>query len=100
MIKHILMATDGSKTSVRALKVAIEMAKKMGAKLVLVGLVDNRLYMGHTMLAADSPTRIAEPVEDYLMQIAGVYLADAPECEQGVSSPKSSSGRAIRSRKS
>ena len=36
MIKRILVASDGSKTSGRALKVAIEMAKKMGAALTLV----------------------------------------------------------------
>jgi nucleotide-binding universal stress UspA family protein len=79
MIKRILMATDGSKTSVRALKTAVELAKKTGAKLILVGVIDNRLYMGHAMLAEDSPTRLAEPVEDFLMQAAGAYLADATQ---------------------
>jgi nucleotide-binding universal stress UspA family protein len=89
MIKRILMATDGSKTSVRALKVAIEMAKKMGAKITLVGVIDNRLYMGHAMLAEDSPTRLAEPVEDYLMQVAGAYLADASKlCVQSGVEPE------------
>jgi nucleotide-binding universal stress UspA family protein len=77
MIKRILMATDGSKTSVRALKTAVELAKKTEAKLILVGVIDNRLYVGRTMLAEDSPTRLAEPVEDFLMQAAGAYLADA-----------------------
>jgi nucleotide-binding universal stress UspA family protein len=77
MIKKILMATDGSATSVRALKTAVELAKKTKAKLTLVGVIDNRLYVGRTMLAEDSPTRLAEPVEDYLMQVAGAYLADA-----------------------
>jgi nucleotide-binding universal stress UspA family protein len=77
MIKRILMATDGSKTSVRALKTAVELAKKTKAKLILVGVIDNRLYMGHAMLAEDSPNRLAEPVEDYLMQVTGAYLADA-----------------------
>jgi nucleotide-binding universal stress UspA family protein len=77
MIKRILMATDGSTTSVRALKTAVELAKKTRAKLILVGVIDNRLYTGHAMLAEDSPTRLAEPVEDYLMQVAGAYLADA-----------------------
>ena len=77
MIKRILMATDGSKTSDRALKVSIEMAKKMGAKITLVGVIDNRLYMGHAMLAEDSPNQLAEPVEDYLLRVAGAYLADA-----------------------
>jgi len=73
------MATDGSKTSVRALKTAVELAKKTEAKLILVGVIDNRLYMGHAMLAEDSPTRLAEPVEDFLMQAAGAYLADATQ---------------------
>lgn len=89
MIKKILMATDGSKTSQRALKVSIDMAKKMKAKLTLVTVVDNRLYVGRTVPAAVTPTRIAEPVEDYLMQAAGAYLADAVrQCEQGGIEPE------------
>jgi len=83
MIKRILMASDGSRTSGRALKVAIEMAKKTGAKLTLVGVIDNRLYVGRAMPADVTPTQIAEPVEDYLMQVAGAYLAtDAKRCKQ------------------
>jgi len=89
MIKRILMATDGSKTSARALRVAIEMAEKMGAKLALVAVIDNRLYVGRTMPASSSPTRIAESVEDYLMQVAGAYLADAArQCEQSGIEPE------------
>ena len=83
MIKKILMASDGSKTSRRALKAAVEMAKRWRAALTLVGVVDNRLYVGRTMPAEVSPARIAEPVEDYLMQVAGAYLAaDAGWCKQ------------------
>lgn len=89
MIKRILMATDGSKMSIRALKVAIELAKKTRAKLILVGVIDNRLYMGHAMLAEDSPNRLAEPVEDFLMQVTGAYLADATRlCGQGGIEPE------------
>ena len=89
MIKRILMATDGSKNSVRALNVAIEMAKKMGAKITLVGVIDNRLYMGHAMLAEDSPNQLAQPVEDYLMQVTGAYLADATRlCGRGGIEPE------------
>jgi len=89
MINRILLATDGSKTSIRALKVAIEMAKKMGAKITLVGVIDNRLYTGHAMLAEDSPNQLAQPVEDYLMQVTGAYLADATRlCGQGGVEPE------------
>ena len=89
MIKRILMATDGSKTSNRALKVAIELAKKIKAKLILVGVIDNRLYMGHAMLAEDSPNRLAEPVEDFLMQVTGAYLAYATRlCRKGDVEPE------------
>ncbi len=77
MMKRILMATDGSKMSIKALQVAVDLAKKIKAKLTLVTVIDNRLYVGRTMPASVSPTRIAEPVEDYLMQAAGSYLADA-----------------------
>jgi nucleotide-binding universal stress UspA family protein len=89
MITRILMATDGSKLSINALKVAIELAKKIRAKLILVGVIDNRLYTGHAMLAEDSPTRLAEPVEDYLMQVTGAYLAYATKlCGQGGVKPE------------
>jgi nucleotide-binding universal stress UspA family protein len=89
MIKRILMATDGSKLSINALKVAIELAKKIRAKLILVGVIDNRLYTGHAMLAEDSPTRLAEPVEDYLMQVTGAYLAYAARlCGHGGVKPE------------
>ena len=84
MIKKILMASDGSRTSGRALKAAIEMAKKMGATLTLVGVIDNRLYVGRTMPAEATPTRIAEPVEDYLMRVGGAGVGtDARRCKQG-----------------
>jgi len=89
MIKRILVASDGSRTSGRALKVAIEMAKKMGAALTLVGVIDNRLYVGRTMPAGLTSTRIAEPVEDYLMQVAGAYLAkDAGRCKRSGVKPE------------
>ncbi|OPY11027.1 MAG: Stress response protein NhaX [Syntrophaceae bacterium PtaB.Bin038] len=89
MIKRILVASDGSRTSGRALKTAVEMAKKMGATLTLVGVIDNRLYVGRTMPAEATPTRIAEPVEDYLMRVAGAYLAtDAKRCKQSGVKPE------------
>jgi nucleotide-binding universal stress UspA family protein len=83
MIKRILMATDGSKTSARALRTAIDLAKQTGAALTLVGVIDNRFHMGRTMPAGASPTGIAEPVEEYLMQVTGAYLAEASrQCSQ------------------
>lgn len=89
MIKRILLASDGSRTSARALKVAIEMTKKMGATLTLVGVIDNRFYVGRTMPAEVTPTRIAETAEDYLMQVAGTYLAaDARRCKQSGLKPE------------
>jgi nucleotide-binding universal stress UspA family protein len=83
------MATDGSRTSNRALQVAVDLAKKIKAKLTLVAVIDNRLYVGRTMPAAVSPTKIAEPVEDYLMQATGSYLADAVKlCEKAGIKPE------------
>ncbi len=77
MIKRILVATDGSKSSVKALGTAIELAKGMAAKLMLMTVLDNRLFVGRTVSPDISPTGLAEPVDDYLMQVAGAYLADA-----------------------
>ncbi len=89
ILRRILVASAGARTSGRALKVAVEMAKKMGATLTLVGVIDNRLYVGRTMPAEATPTRIAEPVEDYLMQVAGAYLeTDARRCKQNDLKPE------------
>lgn len=101
MIKRILMATDGSKTSVRALKTAVELAKKTRAKLILVGVIDNRLYTGHAMLAEDSPPGLQSPWKTTLCRLQAPISPTHPSCAAGrVSSPKSLSGRAIQSRKS
>ncbi|MCD7781945.1 MAG: universal stress protein [Methanosphaera sp.] len=42
MIKHILVALDGSKLSLKALDEAIELAKQLDAKIVLTHIMDQQ----------------------------------------------------------
>jgi nucleotide-binding universal stress UspA family protein len=46
MFKHILLATDGSSASGHAGAIAVDMARKYGAKLMVVYVVDPYLSMG------------------------------------------------------
>jgi nucleotide-binding universal stress UspA family protein len=46
MFNHILLSTDGSELSEKALPYAIEMAKKFGAKLTVTSVIDLYPYIG------------------------------------------------------
>ena len=46
MFKHILLATDGSEASVRAVQIAVGMAREQGARLTALYVVDPYPYLG------------------------------------------------------
>ena len=46
MFKHILLATDGSEASVRAVEMAVGMAREQGARLTALYVVDPYPYLG------------------------------------------------------
>jgi nucleotide-binding universal stress UspA family protein len=70
MISHILVPLDGSKTSHKAAKYAVELAKQTGASLTLLSVFDIRFMLDQEISASASPTHLQESVEDYLKQSA------------------------------
>lgn len=74
MIRNILLATDGSKASRKAADYAVELAGKTGAMLTLLTVVDTSPFVSRSIPALATPTHLAEPVEDYLRQIADAVL--------------------------
>jgi nucleotide-binding universal stress UspA family protein len=77
MIKKILVATDGSKTSKKSVEYAVELAKQTGATLILLNVIDKSFFISQSVTDISRPTRLIEPVEDYLRQSAEANLEDA-----------------------
>lgn len=71
MISKILVATDGSETSRKAVDYAIELAKLAQGSLVAVTVIDRSVFVGSPLIPASAtPAHILEPVEDYLKGVA------------------------------
>ena len=70
MISKILVSIDGSKTSHKAAKYAVELAKQTGASMILLSVFDIRFIVDQEISASASPTHLKESVEDYLKQSA------------------------------
>jgi nucleotide-binding universal stress UspA family protein len=77
MIKKILVATDGSKTANKSLEYAVELAKQTGAMITLVSVIDKGIPITRPIPAVATPTHLIEPIEDYLRQVAEVYIGEA-----------------------
>ena len=58
----------GSKVSRKAANYAVELAKRTGASLTLLGVSDNRFIVSQAVTATASPTHLKEAVKDYLKQ--------------------------------
>lgn len=84
MITKILVPTDGSKPARKSVEYAVEFARQTGATIVLLSVVDKTAYIPQAMPAGAVPTRIAEPIEDYLTHAAQSYLEEAKKiCMDG-----------------
>jgi nucleotide-binding universal stress UspA family protein len=82
MIRKILAATDGSAVSRKAVAYAADLAKQLGASLVLLGVVDSDYLIAQGLPPEVSPTGIRESTEDLLRQAVNAYLDAAfSECE-------------------
>ncbi|MEJ2695505.1 MAG: universal stress protein [Candidatus Sulfobium sp.] len=77
MITKILVATDGSKTAVNAVKYAADLARQTGAGVVLLSVIDKNSVIAQSIPAFSTPTHITESVEDYMRRAAEAYLSAA-----------------------
>jgi len=84
MFKHILMPTDGSEHSERAVERGIELAKLCGAKVTGIHVMqDFRMMVGPEGLV---PTELNADIEKHEQERAASFLAfvqktaDAPGC--------------------
>lgn len=78
MISNILVPTDGSRTALKSVAFAAELARQVGAAITLLSVVEKNFHMIQTVPSVAAPTRAIEPIEDYLRQVAEAAL-DAAE---------------------
>ncbi len=76
MISRIIVPTDGSRVAQKAALYAVELAKRTGASLTLLSVIDRRFVISQSVSSAASPTHLAEPIEDYLKQEAKSYAEE------------------------
>ncbi len=77
MISKILVPTDGSETARKSVKYASDLAKKTKAAIILLSVVDKSTLTTMSIPASITPSRITEPVEDYLRLAAETYIKSA-----------------------
>ncbi len=83
MIKKILVPTDGSNTSEKAVRYAAELAHQTGATVIVLAVIDTSYFVAATAPQTVTPTRIKEPIEDLLQQAAEGYTEKAEHLCQG-----------------
>jgi len=76
MISKILVSTDGSKTAQKAAGYAIDLAKQLKASVIILSVIDKRLFVGQTVPAGKTSRHIIEPIEDYLRESAEGYAGE------------------------
>ncbi len=80
MISKILVATDGSETSRKAVCYAIELAKLSKGTVTALTVIDRSVLVGNPLVPASAtPAHIIEPVEDYLKEVAQKDLDEIKE---------------------
>jgi universal stress protein A len=77
MISKILVPTDGSDTSFKAVEYAIGLAQQTQATIILLSVIDKSALVAQTVPPEAAPTYLIEPVEEYLAKSAAVYLEQA-----------------------
>jgi len=91
MISKILVPTDGSKTSYKAARYAVDLAKKLRVPIVALSVIDKRAFMAQTVPASKATRHIIEPIEDYLQEAAESYVGKIKKMcgQKGVASKTS-----------
>ncbi len=84
MISKILVPTDGSKPAKKSVEYTVRFAKQVGATITLLSVIDKSSFVPQSVPGTATPTKLIEPIEDYLKQAAEVYLEEAERlCLQG-----------------
>jgi nucleotide-binding universal stress UspA family protein len=78
MISNILVPTDGSRTALKSVAFAAELAGQVGAAITLLSVVEKNFHLIQSIPSVAAPTHAIEPIEDYLRQVADAAL-DAAE---------------------
>ena len=77
MISKILIPTDGSKASKKAIDYAIGLAKQIKASITVLGVVDKSAFLAQSIPARASAKRIITPIEDYLGNLTESFVDQA-----------------------
>lgn len=87
MIAKILVPTDGSTTALKAAVYAVDLAKQLKASLVILSVIDKRMFVAQAGFASKISGNSPEPVDDYLTETALAYAREIEKlCNQsGVS---------------
>jgi len=90
MISKILVPTDGSKAALKAVAYAADLAKKVGASITIVSVIDKSSILPQAVPAISISKKLMEPIEDYLKVAADAYNDDAEKLcmRQGIQSKK------------
>jgi nucleotide-binding universal stress UspA family protein len=77
ILKTILAPTDGSQTARKAAIYAYDLAALSGGTVTLVSVVDRSVFVGRPSVPPEAtPTRIVQPLEDYLRESAEVDMRE------------------------
>ena len=76
MISKIFVPTDGSETSQKAARYAIDIAKQLNASVIIMSVIDKRSLIEQTVSAEATSMHTIEPVEDYLREVAQRYAGE------------------------
>lgn len=83
MVSKILVPTDGSNTAQRAAAYAVDLAKQLKASIIVLSVIDKRMYVAQSGFAAKSPKQTPETIEDYLTRAAKGYAEETRKlCDQ------------------
>jgi nucleotide-binding universal stress UspA family protein len=89
MITKILVPTDGSELSVKAIRGAVEMASKLGARIVGMTVVEPYSYSSMSEYRPESfetfESRTETIAQERLRQLESIAKAANVECETSVS---------------
>ncbi len=77
MISKILVPTDGSKPAKKSVEYAAEIAKQTGATITLLSVTDKSAFIPQSIPIVATPTRLIEPIENFLRRAAEAYIKEA-----------------------